>query len=141
MHDNRVHNVEKVYQYRLSSSDSDYEAMQSLFQSKHYNWALFMGHLVIEKLIKAYHVKTTSTHAMYSHDLRLLESKSNIGIPPDMTLLLDTITGFNINTRYDSYKSDFQRRCTPEFTNEWIANINRLRLWIRERLLAQPNSM
>ena len=132
--DSKIKDVEKVYQYWLSSSDSDYEVMLNLFQSRNYNWALFLGHIVLEKLTKAYFAKNTGTHAPYSHDLRLLAKKCNLEIPNDMALQLDVITGFNINARYDSFKEDFQKRCTPEFSNEWINNIKALRQWIKERL-------
>jgi len=132
--DSKVKDVEKVYQYWLSSSDNDYEVLLNLFQSRNYNWALFLGHIVLEKLIKAYFVKNTGTHAPYSHDLRLLAKKCKIEFPKDMGLQLDVITSFNINTRYDSFKDDFQKRCTPEFASEWINNIKTLRQWIKERL-------
>jgi HEPN domain-containing protein len=49
---NKIKDVEKVFQYWLSSSDNDYDAMLSLYQSQNYNWALFLGHIVLEKLIK-----------------------------------------------------------------------------------------
>ena len=130
----KIKDVEKVYQYWLSSSDNDYEVMLNLFRLRNYNWALFLGHIVLEKLIKAYFVKKSSTHAPYSHDLRLLAKKCEIEFPNNMALQLDVITSFNINTRYDSFKEDFQKRCTPEFSNEWINNIKILRQWIKERL-------
>ena len=132
--DIKIKDVEKVYQYWLFSSDSDYEVLLNLFQSRNYNWALFLGHIVLEKLIKAYFVKNTGTHAPFSHDLRLLVKKCEIELPNDMALQLDVITSFNINARYDSFKEDFQKRCTPEFSNEWINNIKTLRQWIKEKL-------
>jgi len=132
--DSKIKDIEKVCQYWLSSSDSDYEVLLTLFQSRNYNWALFLGHIVLEKLMKAYFVKNNGTHAPYSHDLRLLAKKCEIGFPDDMALLLDVITSFNINARYDSFKEDFQKRCTPEFSNEWINNIKSLRQWIKEKL-------
>jgi len=132
--DSKINDVEKVYQYWLSSSDNDYEALLNLFQSHNYNWALFLGHIVLEKLIKAYFVKKNGTHAPYSHDLRLLAKKCEIEFPNEMMQQLDVITSFNINARYDSFKDDFQKKCTPEFSSEWINNIKRLRQWIKERL-------
>jgi HEPN domain-containing protein len=132
--DNKIKEVEKVYQYWLSSSDSDYEAMMALYQSKKYNWALFLGHIVLEKLIKAYFVKNIGAHAPYTHDLRLLTKKSEMAVPQDMVSCLDVITGFNINARYDSFKEDFYKKCTPEFSAEWIEKIKVLRLWIKETL-------
>jgi HEPN domain-containing protein len=134
MPDNKIKDVGKIYQYWLSSSDSDYGAMMALAQSKKYNWALFLGHIVLEKLIKAYFVKITGTHAPYTHDLRLLAKKSGMDMPDDMALNLDVITSFNINARYDSFKEDFYKRCTPEFSAEWVEKIKDLRLWIKKML-------
>lgn len=47
--------------YWLESANHDFAAMESLFANGHYVWALFVGHLVVEKLLKAYHGKKTST--------------------------------------------------------------------------------
>jgi HEPN domain-containing protein len=131
---NKIKDVEKVYQYWLSSSDNDFEVMLNLYQSCHHNWALFLGHIVLEKLFKAFFTKMTASHAPYSHDLRLLAKKCAIEFPSDMALQLDVITSFNINARYDTFKEDFQKRCTSEFSNEWINNIIAIRQWIKEKL-------
>ena len=48
---------EDIVKYWIESSDSDFQVMESLFENEHYVWALFLGHLVVEKLLKAYHVK------------------------------------------------------------------------------------
>ena len=130
----KIKNVEKVFSYWLTSSDNDYKVMVSLYQSKNYNWALFLGHIVVEKLIKAYVVKSTGYHAPFTHDLRHLAKKGGLELPSDKAHYLDVITGFNINARYDSFKEDFYKRCTPEFSEEWIKNINFLRSWIKEKL-------
>jgi HD superfamily phosphohydrolase len=45
----------EIVKYWLESSDDDYQVMQSLFDNGHYAWALFLSHLVIEKLLKAYY--------------------------------------------------------------------------------------
>jgi HEPN domain-containing protein len=132
--DDKKIQVEKICQYWLSSSDSDYGAMIALYQSKKYNWALFLGHIVLEKLIKAYFVKATGAHALYTHDLRLLAKKSGMELPHAMASYLDVITSFNINARYDSFKEDFYKKCTPEFSAEWIEKIQVLRLWIKKML-------
>ncbi|MDR0843872.1 MAG: HEPN domain-containing protein [Tannerella sp.] len=132
--DNKIKDVEKVFQYWLSSSDNDYDAMLNLYQSKNYNWALFLGHIVLEKLIKAYFVKMRGTHALHTHDLRLLAKKSDLELTPDKMFQFDVITGFNINARYDTFKEDFYKKCTPEFSDEWINNIKTIRSWIKEKL-------
>jgi hypothetical protein len=50
-------NTEKLIQYWIDSSDDDFETMVSMYNSKRFSWALFIGHLMIEKLLKAYFVK------------------------------------------------------------------------------------
>jgi HEPN domain-containing protein len=37
--------------YWLESSDDDCQVMQSLLDNGHYTWAIFLGQLVIEKLL------------------------------------------------------------------------------------------
>ena len=46
----------------------------------------------------------------------------------------DEITTFNLNARYDDYKQSFHKLCTIEFTNEWIAKIETIRLWLISQL-------
>ncbi|MFP4448866.1 MAG: HEPN domain-containing protein [Bacteroidales bacterium] len=133
MENNKI-NIEKVYNYWIESSERDFQTMQHLFESKDYHWALFIGHLVIEKLLKAKIVMETKNHAPLSHDLRRLAKSSGLNLNNKYTDWLDTITTFNINARYDSYKQDFYNRCTHDFTAKWINNIKYLREWIKEKL-------
>jgi len=45
--------VTKLIEFWTDSAGSDFLTMINLFNSKDYHWSLFMGHLVIEKLLKA----------------------------------------------------------------------------------------
>lgn len=108
--------------------------MIHLFDSKDYHWALFMGHLVIEKLLKGKIVKATNQHAPFSHDLRKLCKLSGLALDEEKIKWLDTITTFNLNARYDDYKQDFYRKCTTDYSSLWIGHIKILREWIKERL-------
>lgn len=44
------------------------------------------------------------------------------------------ISAFNINARYDDYKNSFQKKCTPEFTFDWVDKIKELRVWIKKQI-------
>lgn len=44
---------EDILDYWIASSDHDFNAMVHLFEKGDYTWSLFIGHLVIEKLLKA----------------------------------------------------------------------------------------
>jgi len=93
-----------------------------------------MGHLVIERLLKAAVVKRTEAHAPFTHDLRRLAKLGGMEFEDVHLRWLDAITAFNLNARYDSYKQNFYKKCTPAYTATWIANINELRKWIKQQL-------
>ena len=100
-------NIEKIVNHWISRSDQDFETMINLYNSKDYHWSLFIGHLVIERLLKALVVKKTKNHAPFTHDLRRLSKISDTDFSDDQKRMLDTITTFNLNARYDDYKQDF----------------------------------
>lgn len=125
-----INDIDSIVLYWQTSSDLNYSTMQNLMKSGEYPWALFMGHLVIEKLIKALYVKTNQKHPLLSHDLLRLFEKIDIPLPFDYDEWLDKITTFNLNARYDDYKQSFNKLCTVDFTNEWINKIEILRQWL-----------
>lgn len=127
-------NIEKIVNHWITSSDRDFKTMMNLYKSKDYHWTLFIGHLVIERLLKAGVVRNIKAHAPLTHDLRRLSKISNIEFEDEHIIWFDTITTFNLNARYDSYKHDFYKKCTPEFTETWVSRIKQLREWIKCRL-------
>jgi HEPN domain-containing protein len=70
---------------------------------------VFLGHLVIEKLLKALYVKRLQKHPVYSHDLLRLAKKIDVELPSGYDEWLDEITTFNLNARYDDYKQSFHK--------------------------------
>lgn len=124
----------KMISYWIESSDKDFKTMLDLFQTKNNNWSLFMGHLVIEKLLKALFIKNTNEFPPLIHDLRRIAEKATIELNNDNLIILESITRFNINARYDDYKQSFYRLCTDDFTTEWITKIKDCRLWIKTML-------
>ncbi len=120
--------------YWSESSEHDYKAMEHMFEKGDYQWSLFIGHLVLEKLLKAYYVKQIDKNPPFIHDLLRLAEKGGLEISEKRKDMLDTISGFNINTRYNDYKQSFYRKCTMEFAKKWIQNIRALRIWIKKQL-------
>ncbi len=126
--------IEKTYNHWINTSDKDSTTMIHLYNTKDYHWSLFIGHIVLERLLKASIVKWTSEHAPFTHDLTKLAKLSGLAFSEEQLDWLDTISTFNMNARYDSYKEAFYRKCTFEFTTEWIDKINILQSWIKEKL-------
>ncbi len=127
-------NIDKTYNHWITSSDKDFITMIHLYDSKDYHWSLFIGHIVIERLLKACVVRETKKHAPFTHDLTKLANLSGLDFTEEYLDWLDTITTFNMNARYDSYKEAFYKKCTYDFTFEWIEKIKILQSWIKEKL-------
>jgi HEPN domain-containing protein len=132
--ENEKIDIGKIANHWISRSDADFETMNNLMKSKDFHWALFIGHLVIERLLKAMVVQKTAAHAPLTHDLRRLAMLSGLTLEDEYKSWLDTISTFNINARYDDYKQDFYKKCTPEFSITWFTNIKTLRTWIKAKL-------
>jgi len=132
--DENIVNPEEIVQFWIESSNQDYVTMQHLKQSNDFNWALFLGHLVIEKLLKAHYVKKHQKHPLFIHDLLRLAKKTETELTDKQEEWLDEITTFNLNTRYDNYKQEFRTRCTLEYTTQWLKNIETIRLWLINQL-------
>lgn len=126
--------LERIYTHWLEMSDKDFETMQHLYRAGDMHWALFIGHLVLEKLLKAYIIKQTNDVAPFTHDLSRLAQIAALNISTEQLHWLNTISTFNINARYDDYKQAFYKKCTPEFTEDWITKIKTLQQWIKGKL-------
>jgi len=111
---------QKLIDYWITSSDEDIDTMITLFENKKYSWSLFLGHLAIEKLMKALFVHVNNEHPPYIHNLIRLAEKCKLNLDADLSLFFATITAFNINSRYDDYKQSFKKKYTPEYTLFWI---------------------
>ena len=126
--------IEKIRNYWIESSSDDFKTMNKLFKSESYNWALFVGHISVEKLLKALYVKLHGKHAPLIHNLYRLAELCDIELADEYPDWLDTITSFNINARYDDYRKEFYDLCTHEYTELWIGRIKELREWIKMML-------
>ena len=123
--------------YWIESSEEDYDTMMYMKAGKKNTWCLFMGHLVIEKLLKALYAKNNKNapYAPKSHDLLHLAEKTELKLTDRQEDLLDTITRFNMNARYDDYKKEFYLKCTDEYTSQQLKNIEEVRVWLKNLLM------
>ena len=125
---------EEIIKYWENSSDRDFITMENLFNSRDYSWALFIGHIVIEKLLKAYYVQNVINAVPRTHRLLQLAEKTDLPLSEEQKDDLLLITTFNINARYPDYKYQFYKKCTKEYSMTNIEKIKNLRLWLIEQL-------
>ena len=60
-------NINKTVSYWTNGAKYDLSVANAMLKSKKYPYALFMGHLALEKLLKALVVKYTKAHSPLSH--------------------------------------------------------------------------
>ncbi len=125
---------QKLVNHWIEGAEEDFVTMLALFDAKRFSWALFVGHLVIEKLLKAYFVNVNEDYPPFTHNLLKLAIDAKIELTEERKVQLATITAFNLNTRYDDYKRSFQKQCTPLFTSEWVEKIKEIRIWIKGQI-------
>ena len=130
--ENAGFNRDKIIKYWIESSDDDFETMIVMFNTRRFSWSMFIGHLMIEKLLKALFVKTNNEYPPFIHNLLRLAEKCNLDLNEEQRIFFATVTAFNINARYDDYKMSFQKTCTPEFSSTWIEKLKTNRSWIKQ---------
>jgi HEPN domain-containing protein len=121
--------------YWRESAQRDLESAEVIFGSGKYDWCLFIGHLALEKILKALFVeRNDNTIPPKIHNLVRLAELSKIELDDDQKFLLDRINDFNIQARYPDYNLDFYKRCNSEFTNEHLGKIKEFYSWFNSLL-------
>jgi len=125
---------EKLIQFWIDSSNDNYKSMLNMFNNGEYMWSLFVGHLAVEKLLKAYYVKVCDKNVPYTHNLYKLAEKSKIKLSETQKDSLQKITLFNIKVRYEDYRKSFYQKCNREFTEENIEIIKEITKLLKQKI-------
>ncbi len=126
--------IYKVSKYWLKMAKDDLKVMDDLCDKGHYPYALFFGHLVIEKTLKAYYIIKIEKHAPFTHQLLVLAEKSKLNIKENSKNLLEIITRFNIEARYPDQKMEFHKTCDKKFAEQYILKIKELYKWLLKEI-------
>jgi HEPN domain-containing protein len=125
--------VEAVVAYWLKSANEDRKTARSLFRSRRYHHCLFFCHLFIEKALKAVLVRETGKPAPFGHKLsRLAGASTRLKLSDDEKELLDEVTAFNIEARYDDFKFEFIRKATRRYAEKYFIRTERLFRWLKK---------
>ena len=126
--------IEKTVAYWLEGAEYDMGVADAMYQTKKFPYALFMGHLSLEKLLKAIVVKKTSEHAPISHSLPFLAEKSTLFMPESTIIRLREFMEFHFEARYPKAQKSFYAKCTQEYTKIKLAEIKEVFQWLKNQL-------
>ncbi|MBI5603395.1 MAG: HEPN domain-containing protein [Deltaproteobacteria bacterium] len=108
--------------------------MESLFSNSHYGWSLFVGHLVLEKLLKACYVRNVDIASPRIHNLLKIAKDAGLELTKEQMLFLDEVTTYNLRTRYPDFKDRFFQMATKEYTEDSIKKIKEFRQWLLQQI-------
>jgi len=127
-------------QYWIETAEHDFISMQHNFASGDYVWALFIGHLVIEKLLKACCVGARGMDIPRSHNLVYLAEIAKIETDERQKKCLASLTRFNVLTRYPDWQGRFYQAASREYTQEHVEIVKELRAWLLHQLKQSSRS-
>lgn len=76
-------NMDEVARYWIAEADEALTILQHLFEKGDFSYALFFGHLAVEKLIKAAYVLKNKEHAPPIHNLPRLARMAGLLLSPE----------------------------------------------------------
>ncbi len=123
-----------IIQFWTSEAEEAKEVARHLFEKKDFSYALFFGHLAIEKLLKALYAKNIDETVPRTHNLPRLASAAGLNVPEDRQYDLIRITAFNLEARYPDYKREFRKKCTGQFTKAELEKIEEVFKWLKSTL-------
>jgi HEPN domain-containing protein len=89
--------------YWLKTAEYDFEVANHLFETGKYNWCLFIAHLVIEKVLKAFWVRDSKKRVPHKHTLLEIAEETSLNLSKEQKKFLADLSAFNIKTRYPDY--------------------------------------
>ena len=120
--------------YWLNTAIQDWKVAGHLFEKGDYSYALFFGHLTLEKTLKAIYVKKQDEIPPFSHNLVYLCEKAGLELQQNNLELLEEISDYNLEARYPDDKFSFFKRCTKGFTINKLKQIEEIREWLLQEI-------
>jgi len=126
-------NIKEIELFWISEAEEALQVADHLIEKGDYSYALFFGHLAIEKLLKALYVVKQNDHAPPIHNLLRLAKLVGIAVPEDKIDVLIEISAFNIETRYPDFKRAFRNKCNEEYAEKQKTAIKEIYQWLQEQ--------
>ena len=124
----------RIVEYWRTEADESLGVMEHLFEKRDYSYALFFGHLAVEKILKALFVQNNGPDVPRTHNLLRLARAVEVELSEQAQHDLIRITVFNLEARYPDYKRNFRKKCTREFSEVETATIKEVFSWLKSML-------
>ena len=122
--------MKKAITYWRDEAQEALQVAEHLFEKRDYSYALFFGHLAVEKIMKALYVARKNEQAPAVHNLVRLAEAAEIALDAPRKEALIKITTFNLEARYPDETRSFRKKCTEDFTRVELEKINEVFQWL-----------
>jgi len=128
-------NKDEHIDYWLRGAQDNLEAVLLIYNSKRYDWALYIAHLSIEKLLKAKLINTTNNVVPPKiHNLLKLADLSGVILSDEQKEFLTDLNRFQIEARYPDVKLDLFKIATKEFADEYLKKFKEIFSWLKSQI-------
>ncbi|MBI5650652.1 MAG: HEPN domain-containing protein [Chloroflexi bacterium] len=116
----------------INLSDYDLETARHMLTSGRFLYVVFMCHLALEKMLKAYFTEVTQTAPTKTHDLIYLVKKSGLGLLQAHLDFVGKINNASVPTRYPE---DLQKMIAqyPDFiARDYLEKTEEVLQWLKQ---------
>ena len=85
--------IEEQIGYWIDGAEHDLTAAEHMLESGDYSWCLFAGHLVLEKMLKAFYVRDTRETPPKTHNLLFLAKSTSLNLTQEQARFLFEVNG------------------------------------------------
>ena len=127
--------IEEHIKHWFDSANHDLETAEDLFRARKFDWCLFLGHLVLEKALKAFYVRDNKNQLPpRTHNLLRLAENTSLVLNDDQKIFLDEVNDFNLEVRYPEFKREFYQYCTKEYATSYFTRIKEFYQWLQSQM-------
>jgi HEPN domain-containing protein len=123
--------INNIKLYWVTEAEEALTVADHLLEKGDYSYALFFGHLAIEKILKGLYVERKQEHAPPIHNLQRLARLAGLNLDESKRDTLILISSFNIEARYPDINRSFRKRCTEEYTRVQMRSIKETFKWLK----------
>ena len=121
--------------YWIETAKRDWRTTQHMLKSKDYVPALFFGHLVLEKLLKAHWVKDNEqNHPPKIHNLISLADKITYPFTDEELIFMSRMNDFQLEGRYPDYNNNIYKLYKRKETEPILKEVDTLRKCLLKNL-------
>lgn len=125
--------IDEHIKHWTDGAKDDLDSAFEIFNLGRYNWALFIGHLALEKLLKAiYILNSGNTIPPKIHNLLKLAELSNINLSIEQSRFFANLNRCQIEARYIEQKKELYKIATKEFTLDYLEKIKEQYQWLKQ---------